>query len=56
MLLRQAAPVDSASPRALACQRARLSLLHTYRDDRIGLLVYLASQLARAEPSRFLSN
>jgi hypothetical protein len=30
------------------CQPARLSLLLAYRDDRLGLLVYLARQLHRA--------
>ncbi|MGX7669037.1 flavin reductase [Plantactinospora sp. DSM 117369] len=30
------------------CQPARLGLLRAYRDNRIGLLVYLAGQLQRA--------
>ncbi|GAB3967763.1 flavin reductase [Plantactinospora veratri] len=30
------------------CQPARLNLLHAYRDNRIGLLIYLAGQLQHA--------
>lgn len=34
------------------CSPARLDLLHAYRDNRIGLLVYLAGQLTRAVQDR----
>ncbi|MGI5212998.1 hypothetical protein [Plantactinospora sp. CA-290183] len=30
------------------CQPARLALLRAYRDNRVGLMIYLAGQLQRA--------